>query len=54
MLKAAEMHLTGTYQGKNLYVQNPSASGDGFCVHEVHVNGEVTTEVLQPATSSSS
>ncbi len=37
--------LEGTYQGKNLYVQNPFASsGVGYCVQEVRVNGNVTTD----------
>lgn len=37
--------LEGNYQGKNLYVQNPfAASGVGFCVYEVRVNGNVTTD----------
>lgn len=37
--------LDGNYQGKNLYVQNPFAgSGVGFCVFEVMVNGNVTTD----------
>lgn len=39
--------LDGNYQGKNLYVQNPFASsGVGFCVFEVTVNGEVTTDEI--------
>ncbi len=37
--------LEGNYQGKNLYVQNPFASsGIGFCVTEVLVNGNITTD----------
>jgi len=39
--------LEGNYQGKNIYVQNPfSASGVGFCVQEVKVNGKVTTDEI--------
>ncbi len=39
--------LEGNYQGKNLYVQNPFASGNvGFCVTEVKVNGNVTTDEI--------
>ena len=35
----------GVYQGRDLYVKNPFASdGVGFCVFEVKVNGEVTTD----------
>lgn len=37
--------LEGNYQGKNIYVQNPFAgSGVGFCVYEVTVNGEISTD----------
>jgi hypothetical protein len=39
--------LEGNYQGKNLYVQNPFASsGVGYCVQEVRVNGNVTTDEI--------
>ncbi len=39
--------LEGNYQGKPLYVQNPFASGGvGFCVTEVRVNGNITTDEL--------
>ncbi|MDQ3111333.1 MAG: T9SS type A sorting domain-containing protein [Bacteroidota bacterium] len=39
--------LEGTYQGKNVYVQNPFASGGvGFCVYEVRVNDQVTTDEI--------
>jgi hypothetical protein len=39
--------LEGNYQGKNLYVQNSfAASGVGFCVQEVRVNGVVTTDEI--------
>jgi len=46
-IKAQEgvLILEGNYQGKNLYVQNPFASsGVGFCVTEVLVNGNITTD----------
>lgn len=37
--------LEGNYQGKNLYVQNPFQNGGvGFCVSEVLVNGNITTD----------
>jgi hypothetical protein len=40
--------IEGNYQGKNLYVQNPFASGGvGFCVTEVFVNGNLTTDETQ-------
>lgn len=39
------MILEGNYQGKSLYVQNPFNSGGvGFCVTEVKVNGNITTD----------
>ena len=39
--------LDGNYQGKNLYIQNPFAgSGVGFCVYEVTVNDQVTTDEI--------
>ncbi len=39
--------LEGNYQGKNLYVQNPFGSGGvGFCVTEVLVNGNITTDEI--------
>lgn len=42
---AGVLTLEGTYQGKNLYVQNPFAQGGvGFCVFEVVVNGKPTQD----------
>lgn len=42
-----EIVLKGVYQGKNLYVMNPFASsGVGFCVFEVRVNGQMTTDEI--------
>ena len=39
--------LEGNYQGKNLYIQNPFGSGGvGFCVSEVFVNGNITTDEI--------
>lgn len=44
---AGEIVLKGVYQGKNLYVMNPFASsGVGFCVFEVRVNGQMTTDEI--------
>lgn len=44
---AGVIELEGIFQGKNLYVMNPfSASGVGFCVFEVTVNGQVTTDEI--------
>ncbi len=37
--------LEGNYQGKPLYVQNPFGPGGvGFCVTEIRVNGNITTD----------
>ena len=42
-----EKHINGVYQGENLFVMNPFAStGVGFCVYEVTVNGEITTDEI--------
>jgi len=39
--------LEGNYQGKNIFVQNPFASsGVGFCVYEVTINGQTTTDEI--------
>ena len=39
--------LEGTYQGRNLYVQNPFASsGVGFCVVSVEVNGQTSIDEI--------
>ncbi len=44
---AGEIELNGTYQGENIYVKNPyAASGVGFCVFEVQVNGMTTTDEI--------
>ena len=44
---ATEIHMDGIFQGKNLYVVNPFASsGVGFCVYEVSVNGQITTDEI--------
>lgn len=44
---AGEIVLKGVYQGKNLYIMNPFASsGVGFCVYEVTVNGQLTTDEI--------
>ncbi|MDX1652336.1 MAG: hypothetical protein R3277_07585 [Brumimicrobium sp.] len=38
----ADLSIEGSYQGKNLYVQNPeSEDGFGFCATKVTVNGDV-------------
>ena len=45
-----QIELRGTYQGENLYVKNPfAASGVGFCVYEVTVNGITSTDEINSA-----
>ena len=42
---AGTLILEGKYQGKDLYVVNSvSASGVGYCVFEVLVNGQVSSD----------
>jgi len=39
--------VEGFYQGKDIYVKNSMASaGVGFCVYEVQVNGDVTSDEI--------
>lgn len=39
---SASLSVEGTYQGKNLYIQNPMDSeGFGYCVTKVTVNGDI-------------
>ncbi len=46
-ISAEEIKVEGIYQGENLFVMNPFAStGVGFCVYEVTVNGEITTDEI--------
>lgn len=41
-LSFATLSIEGSYQGKNLYVQNPEdGDGFGFCATKVTVNGEI-------------
>jgi len=42
-LYTQEITLDGIYNGKNLYVLNPSV-GNGFCVSEIWVNGKKTKD----------
>lgn len=39
-----EIVLTGTYQGKNLYIVNPFSSSGGFCITSLKVNGQKRNE----------
>ena len=46
--QSAILLLEGNYQGKNLFVQNQFGSGGvGFCVSEVLINGNVSTDEIQ-------
>ncbi len=46
-LFAEEIQIEGMYRGENLYVMNPfSATGVGFCIYEVRVNGQVSTDEI--------
>lgn len=39
---SASLSIEGTYQGKNLYIQNPeNEDGFGFCVSKVMINGDI-------------
>lgn len=50
-VQAEVVVISGIYQGKDLYVKNPvTSSGLGFCIFEVVVNGNITSdEVNSPA-----
>lgn len=37
---AQKIELEGTYQGKNIYVQNPTSGLDSYCTVKVMVNGK--------------
>jgi hypothetical protein len=42
-----EIKLEGVFQGENIFVMNPfAATGVGFCIFEVTVNGKVTTDEI--------
>ncbi|WP_372752269.1 hypothetical protein [Labilibaculum sp.] len=44
---ADKLELSGIFLGKNVYVMNPfSDSGVGFCVFEVSVNGQTTSDQI--------
>lgn len=47
---AGEISISGVYQGKNLYIQNPAnPDGDGFCTIKAFVNNKEV--LLNPTTS---
>jgi len=44
---ADKLEMSGVFLGKNIYVMNPfSDSGVGFCVYEVTVNGQTSTDEI--------
>ncbi|MCH2214254.1 MAG: hypothetical protein MK086_03700 [Flavobacteriales bacterium] len=46
-VQSSSTTMIGVYQGKDLYVKNPfSSDGVGFCVFEVYVNGELTSDEI--------
>ena len=48
---AAKLSLEGVYQGKNIFVQNPTdASGFGFCISKIYVNGDLMPIPLNSST----
>ena len=50
VVNAGQIEFRGTYQGENLYVKNPfAATGVGFCVYEVTVNGMTSTDEINSA-----
>ena len=49
-LSAKELIIDGTYQGENIYIQNPfSNKENGFCIKEVYVNDKPFTEINSSA-----
>jgi hypothetical protein len=47
MAQANSLTVSGVYQGKDLYVKNPAGQdGIGFCVYEVYVNGQLTSDEI--------
>lgn len=46
-LAAGTIVIEGNYQGRNIFIQNPfSEAGVGFCVFEVTVNGQISTDEI--------
>jgi hypothetical protein len=46
-MNAGSIVLKGTFQGENLYIKNPfAATGVGYCIYEVTVNGLTTTDEI--------
>lgn len=45
-IQAEEIVLKGAYQGKNLYVLNPSYGSDKYCATQVIINGKTLTDEI--------
>jgi hypothetical protein len=43
---AQDLKLEGTYQGKNLFIMNPSTGGGSFCITDVKVNGTTSNDQI--------
>jgi len=43
---AEVMKLEGIYQGKNIFIMNPSTGGGSFCITEVKVNGANSSDPI--------
>ena len=44
---AQQLEINGVYQSENLYIMNPfAATGVGFCITQILVNGEITTDEI--------
>ena len=49
-LSAATITIDGTYQGENIYIQNPfNSSSNTFCISEVFINDQPYTETNSAA-----
>jgi hypothetical protein len=47
LANADKLEISGIYMGKNIYVMNPfSESGVGYCVYEVRVNGQTSSDEI--------
>ncbi len=50
---SAKLSLEGTFQGKNIFVQNPvDAGGFGYCISKIYVNGDIVPVNLNASTIS--
>lgn len=42
-----ELSITGVYQGKPLFIQNPLANGNQYCIREIYLNGRPLSQNLK-------